>query len=381
MARTEIASVTDTNTGRLVRQLTQMPGGAVLDYFRIRKHLPDGRMLAHAKHDRGDLILIDPISGSVEPLPISTAGATAQLQAGSRHLWLYRRAEREVWTTELPHGKPQLAMKLPDDLPGAFEDISCDGTTIIISHHLRDPAEHPIPTVNDLAALRRYFERPRAGEIWTYHLPTRTASRILAIEGSDSDHIDTSPIDPGLIRYCLDGFESTSQRIWCVRTDGSEKRMIRPQQYGEMITHEFWWADGRHIGYTYMDRRNDPTLWEVPLNEYAQVPTRLGIANLEGQEIYSSNPLNCYHSHIYLSSDGRYISGEGTHDHSYVYVAPFTWDDPRIDLQPMATIHTPYVPTRGQQVECNFSADSRWLLYNDTAAGGKLQVFAVQVEL
>jgi hypothetical protein len=50
----------------------------------------------------------------------------------------------------------------------------------------------------------------------------------------------------------------------------------------------------------------------------------------------------------------------------------------RIDLQPLAALHTPYVAFRGQNVEANFSSDSRWLLFNDKI-DGQFQVCAVRV--
>jgi len=148
----------------------------------------------------------------------------------------------------------------------------------------------------------------------------------------------------------------------------------------EMITHEFWWPGGRHIGYTYQDRRGDPTLYERPWCEYAPVATRLGIADLDGREVYLSDPLNCYHSHLFVSPQGDWVCGEGTDGHSFAYAAPFSWKSAAVDLVPMATIHTPYVPFRGQGVETGFSADSRWLIFNDTVEGRR-QVCAVKADV
>ena len=49
---------------------------------------------------------------------------------------------------------------------------------------------------------------------------------------------------------------------------------------------------------------------------------------------------------------------------------------------PLATIHTAYVPFRGQGVDCNFSADGRWLIYADKLdPEGPHQLFAVEVDL
>ena len=79
--------------------------------------------------------------------------------------------------------------------------------------------------------------------------------------------------------------------------------------------------------------------------------------------------------------DGRLLCGEGTDGHSFAYAAAFCMQDSRVQFVPLATIHTAYRPfSVGQHVNAGFSADNRWLLYNDTIEG-KLQVCAVRVNL
>jgi hypothetical protein len=82
----------------------------------------------------------------------------------------------------------------------------------------------------------------------------------------------------------------------------------------------FWWPDGRLIGYTYQDRRGDTTIRELPWGEYSPCPTHLGIAGLDGAECYLSDPLNCYHSHLFVSPDGQWVCGEGTDGFSFAEV-------------------------------------------------------------
>ncbi|MGD0091045.1 MAG: hypothetical protein ABSE73_14095 [Planctomycetota bacterium] len=180
------------------------------------------------------------------------------------------------------------------------------------------------------------------------------------------------------MRYCLDMYDAYGQRIWAVRTDGSGQRMIRPQERGEFVTHEFWLGNSDLIGYTYQDRRRDPTLHEKPWGEYSPCPTHLGFASTEGKERWLSGPLNCYHTHIFVSPDGRWVCGEGTDGHSFVYAAPFSFQERHIEMVALAAVHAPYVPFRGQMVDAGFSADSKWLLFNDTV-DGRLQVCACAV--
>jgi hypothetical protein len=260
-----------------------------------------------------------------------------------------------------------------------MEDVTCDGQTILFRQHNDEHFAALSGDLGDAAAYWRFVARPRSGAIWAYHVSSGTATRVLSTEGVCPAHVEASPVDPGLIRYSPDSVETKSQRVWCVRLDGSDNHMIRPQAPGEMVTHEFWWSDGRHVGYTYQDRRGDPTVETIPLAEYAPAPTRLGIAAPDGREVYLSDPLNSYHTHLYVSPDGRYVSGEGTHDNLFVYAAPFAWDNPKLQMTRLASVHTPYRAFRGNYVNCDFSTDSRWLLYNDTI-NGKMQIFAVGVD-
>ena len=385
---------TDENTRREIRQLTDFAEGASLGYFRMFRQLPGGRILAWASHPSGYMIAIDPASGDVEQLP--HAFHVFKFRERDGRGWFLRAADpskkrrnlyagpgRQLWQIDLPHGQPEFVCDIPDALPGKVEDITIDGQHIIACEQEQDFKKYPIPTTKDVESLNRYFSRPRRGAIWVYGVQSGKIERILETTDFCPLHLDTSPVDPTLLRYCHDIPESLGQRIWTIRIDGSERRPIRPQAYGEMVTHEFWWADPAFIGYTYQDRRDDPTLKTHHWGEYSLGRTRLGIANLAGEEVYLSDPINSYHSHLYRSPDGRFISGEGTDGNSLVYAARFSWQTTRIEMQALATIHTKYIPFRGQGVDCNFSADGQWLIYADKREGEDKphQLFEVKVDL
>ncbi|NQU11246.1 hypothetical protein HQ590_10675 [bacterium] len=234
-----------------------------------------------------------------------------------------------------------------------------------------------------MASINHYLSRPRRGAIWVCRLDSGAFWKIHETDGLCPSHLDTSPVDPTLLRFCHDMPDAQGQRIWTIRIDGTGLLPIRRQAFGEMVTHEFWWADPRFIGYTYQDRRQDPTLRTHHWAEYSTAVTRFGIANLAGQEVYLSDPLNSYHSHLYRSPDGRFVSGEGTDGNSLICAAAFSWETTRLKMTPLATIHTTYVPFRGQGVDCNFSADGGWLVYADQrdGDGNPHQLFAVKVDL
>jgi hypothetical protein len=397
-----VRTFVDEQTGRTIRQLTDFPNGAHLGYFRTFRQLPDGRMLAWARQEHRSALLIDADSGDLELLPHRFS--SLKLREADGRNWYVRHKDPEAWRTwredlkkgkkterpkgqqlwqiDLPAGAPECVADLPDDLPGHVEDITIDGAHLILGNVEQDLTDYPIPTTKDVDAINHYFSRPRKGSMWVYRIADGKTWQIFESEGMCHSHIDTSPRDPALIRFCMDMPDAQGQRVWTMRLDGSDRHPIRKQEFGEMITHEFWWADPDYIGFTYQDRRQDPTLRTHHWAEYAFADTRLGIADLAGNEVYLSDPINCYHSHIYRSNDGKLVSGEGTDGHSFVYAARFDIGNPQIEMVPLATIHTAYVPFRGQGVDCNFSADDRWLIYADKLdPEGPHQLFAVAVDL
>lgn len=398
-----VRTFVDEQTGRTIRQLTDFPHGAHLGYFRMFRQLPDGRMLAWARREQGrSAIIIDPDSGDIELLPHRFHSLKLR-EADGRNYFLrpkdpdawrkWREARKrgekleppkgqQLWQIDLPAGEPELVTDLPDELPGEVEDITIDGAHLILRHTEQDLTKYPIPTTKDVQSINHYFSRPRRGALLVYRVADGKCWKIMETEGISPLHVDTSPADPELIRYALDMPDAHGQRVWTIRLDGSDQHPIRRQEFGEMTTHEFWWSDPNFIGFTYQDRRNDPTLLTHHWAEYAYALTRLGIANLAGDQVYLSDPLNAYHSHLYRSNDGTLVSGEGTDGHSFVYAARFDIRDPRLTMIPLATIHTEYVPFRGQGVDCNFSADSKWLIYADKLDPEKPhQLFAVEVDL
>lgn len=391
--RDGLRSWIDENTGRRVWQMTDAPKGAMLGYFRFFRHLPDGRILLDhtglsTSHPggtdpvgglwHGNLGLIDPDTGELEILPLKSQ--YLKLRPSDGRVWHLKRQSGELWTTLLPDmATHELVATIPLEVAALVTDITIDGKTLIVEERTQEQIV-PEEGASELETLWRRFRRKRSGTMSAYDIETGTVRPLISTQDVCTFHVDTSPVDPGLVRYARDVLECLGQRMFTIRTDGTEDRVIRPQEPGEMITHEFWWSDPSLIGYTYQDRRGDTTIEDLPWSEYSPVATRLGIADLDGNEVYLSDPLNSYHSHLYVSRRGDYVCGEGTDGNSFVFAAPFSMEDTKVDFTAMATIHTPYSPMVGQWVHADFSADSKWLFYNDTI-DGRLQVCRVAVDV
>ena len=380
-ARGSLRTFADRNTGRTIRQLTDLPTGGFVGYFRHPRHVPGGFILIETGHPAYSFALLHPDSGDLRPLHGIHHYLKLSTATGILYFLTYDRTTgqpKSVNSIQLPDGKATLVADLPEKLPGRINDITCDGRHLILSLGIND-APSPLPTSLNVSDFWQYILRPRHGAMWTHDLHTNKTTLVLETTGVTPFHQDTHYTDPTLFRYALDNWEGDHQRVFSMRVDGSDIRPLPPQKRGELVTHEWWWPGGKLMGFTFQDRRNDPSAYLKPWCEYAECPTQLGVCDLNGKITYLSDPVNHYHTHLYTSQDGNYLVGEGTDGHSFAYAAKFSFNSTKIDYIPLATIDTPYVPFRGQQVHTELSADNRWLLFNNLV-GSHHQVFAVEVD-
>ena len=63
-------------------------------------------------------------------------------------------------------------------------------------------------------------------------------------------HVNTSPTQPHLLSFCHEGpWSQVDNRIWGLDLSDRRAWMIRPRKGQEAIGHEYWHADGLHLGY------------------------------------------------------------------------------------------------------------------------------------
>jgi len=109
-------------------------------------------------------------------------------------------------------------------------------------------------------------------------------------------HMNTSPTLPGIATVCHEGpWANIDQRMWLLDIATGEVRPLRKQVPGESIGHEYWFADGRRVGY---HGRN------------TQGVHIFGITNWDdtGRREYEF-PFGSYHFH---SIDEQLIVGDGS---------------------------------------------------------------------
>jgi oligogalacturonide lyase len=72
------------------------------------------------------------------------------------------------------------------------------------------------------------------------------------------NHLEFSPTDPTLLMFCHEGPWHKVDRIWTIRTDGTQRTKIHTRTMAmEIFGHEFWSQDGKTIWYDLQTPRGE----------------------------------------------------------------------------------------------------------------------------
>lgn len=105
------------------------------------------------------------------------------------------------------------------------------------------------------------------------------------------------PGDADTIMYCHEGpYNMIDTRIWLVQSDGSNKRPCREQGQDTVLTWEFWFPDGKQLGFL---------CWNVHDGRPEEIHA-ISPETLEETTLCSCPPF----AHCSCSPDGRYIVGD-----------------------------------------------------------------------
>jgi oligogalacturonide lyase len=121
---------------------------------------------------------------------------------------------------------------------GAYDGLSKAGQV----HELNMP-----PNKLQMMAVRLAARLPIT--MYTVNLATRE-QKILLHSTDWLNHLEFSPTDPTLLMYCHEGVKVEVDRIWTIRTDGTENTLIHKRTMEmEGPGHEWWSRDGKTIWY------------------------------------------------------------------------------------------------------------------------------------
>ena len=232
-------------TGHRVVRLSREPGSSSL-YFHQYAFSADGKKLVITT--RGGISAIDLETRKVEPI---VRGRVRVLVTGRKTGDVFYLRDGSVWAATLDTHEARRVGALPEGLRSGNVAVNADETVIV------GVAVDPDGEAKPRATPSGGRERGLAGR-WAAGLPmvmytVDVASGETEIIHRSNDwlnHLQCSPTDPNQILFCHEGPWHYVDRVWLIRTDGSDLRLVHPRTMDmEIAGHEFFSNDGKTIWY------------------------------------------------------------------------------------------------------------------------------------
>jgi oligogalacturonide lyase len=249
----EATRLKDPASGRTLWQLTGHQAVNHGPYFYNPPCTRDGRQVIFGSDRLGgnteQLFLLEWPSGAIIQLTNGRDISAHNAVMSPRGAAVYYFDGPELKALSLQSFKERILARLPEGLVLCSNpSISSDGQMVVYCA-FRRPETKGRAGWDAFGAV--YEARPHT-EIWMAPIDG-SGPRLVHSEEAWLGHPQFRPRDKSAVIFCHEGPWDKVERIWAVRTDGSDQtRCLRPQEVGrECIGHEYWTADGSTLVYAY----------------------------------------------------------------------------------------------------------------------------------
>lgn len=292
----------DPDTGHRIVRLTHEPGSASL-YFNQNGYTAD----------RKKMVYTTPEGISVLNLETHAAKSIVQgrvkiIVAGRKTQNVYYTRGDSVYSTDVDTLTTRAIGKLP---PGAsLASVNADET--LLAGTYIDAIARPQPQQSPQAQQPQQLDQPVSkGQMMEDRLAAHLPMSMFTINAQNGEtrviqkstdwlgHLEFSPTDPTLIMFCHEGPWHKVDRIWTMRADGSDIKLIHKRTMAmEIAGHEFWGADGHTLWYDLQTPRGE-VFWLAGYNVQTGERTQY---HLERNE---------WSIHFNVTDDGKLFCGDG----------------------------------------------------------------------
>ena len=244
----------DPVSGATVRQLTNYRAHSNHSYFTYPCWYDQGRKLVIAsdRDNRVNLFGVDLESGELtqltdwDPAKVSNRHSLSKNPVREEIVFFY---DDTVSVLDLTTLQSRPLMKRPPGYTGNLADVTADGKYVVtgFSQDLSDRFQ--VDLLNGYIGFGEIWAAKPHSTIWK--IPLHGGEPQLVHEEKYwLGHFNASPKLPHLITFCHEGpWTKVDNRIWGLDLNTGKHWKIRPTAPGESVGHEYWMADGEHIGY------------------------------------------------------------------------------------------------------------------------------------
>jgi oligogalacturonide lyase len=182
------------------------------------------------------------------------------------------------------------------------------------------------------------------------------------------NHVQFSPTDPQLMMYCHEGPWHEIDRIWTIRIDGSNRRLMHKRTMDmEIAGHEFF-GPGNMIWYDLQTPKS-------------QVFWLAGVNVVTDKRIRYKVPREEWSVHFNVSPDGKLFAGDGGGPNSVAapgngqWIYLFVPEGDRLKTTRLVNLAK---HNYGLEPNVTFTPDQKWIVFRSNMLGPTF-VFAVEV--
>ena len=367
----------DSTTGHRIVRLSSQAGLASL-YFHQNPYTATGDKMVVSSPQ--GLWTVDLATRANAPL---VQGRTSHLVVGRKTRKAFSIQNDMVLETSLDTGATRKILQHPRIRTGSGFGISADERLLAGSFVTEDRTESAAATAASppRPANPQATPPPTASSLETrwaarlpmaiYTLDIASGSLRIVYEATDwLNHVVMSPTDPNVIMYCHEGPWHKVDRIWTIRTDGSNRRLMHERTMDmEIAGHEFFSEDGK-------------TIWYDLQTPKSKVFWLAGVEIGSGKRTRYPVPREEWSVHFNVSPDGKLFAGDGGGPNSVAAPGNGQWIylfTPSVEGKLVAR-RLVDLSAHDYQLEPNvtFTPDQKWIVFRSNMHGAT-HTYAVEI--
>ena len=175
-----------------------------------------------------------------------------------------------------------------------------------------------------------------------------------------TSHINTSHKLPNIMTFCHEGpWHMVEQRIWGLNIETGETWKIRPQDDGLdlAVGHEYWFADGEHIGYhgaPRKDRNSEHVFGHIKWDNSEHVERRFPFRSTHFQSLDES----------IIVGDGTPAAVFGYQDQARPFIQLFKWNGEEYVGPRVLAFHRSTFNNQHAHPHPRFTPDGKYVMYS-----------------
>src|ERR1700736_3932540 len=233
----------DPDTGHRVVRLTREPGSASL-YFNQNGYTADGKKMIFTTPN--GISVLDLQTHATKSV---VEGKVRVIVAGRKTQQVYYLQDGAVWAADVDTGVKRQIAKLPPR--GSIATVNAD-ETLLAGTYIEGNGQDYGGNRPQQAQAQQLDQPANKGQMMEQRLAARLPMGLFTVDNKTGEvktihrstdwlnHLEFSPADPGLLMFCHEGPWHKVDRIWTMRTDGSDIKKVHTRTIAmEIAGHEF----------------------------------------------------------------------------------------------------------------------------------------------